>query len=216
MVDVTSGKLAAALEGAHSAPLQDVAVSGDARIVATASKDGTVVLWDARTARAEQRFDVAAAASAPLRAADSTGCSKGRFASCVALSEDGRWVVAGGGAVPCVTVWSTVARSATARVATTAAPQAALFAADGSCDFLVAYAAPWLCRYSVGGASRSRRRVAPASCLALAASCGGGGDALLAIGGRGGVLQLLPPIGSSRTLFVDERGDAATAAARGA
>ena len=80
MVDVTSGKLAAALEGAHSAPLQDVAVSGDARIVATASKDGTVVLWDARTARAEQRFDVAAAASAPLRAADSTGCSKGRFA----------------------------------------------------------------------------------------------------------------------------------------
>ena len=197
------GTLGTATASPHAAYLHDIAQSADGRTCASASEDGTVALWDTRSDRATQVFNVAAASPAPASGAGGGALAAfarphAGYASCVAMSADGNWVVAGSGA-RCVTFWSTRMGVATARVRTRATPQAVLV--TGESDALVAFAAPYLSQLSVAGREVCRRSVAPRSVYALA-RCDK--SSMLCVGGHGGSVQVLTQVAARDAWVVDD------------
>eukprot|EP00793_Prasinoderma_coloniale_P005296 PRCOL_00004704-RA len=197
------GTLGTTSASPHAAYLHDIAQSADGRTCASASEDGTVALWDTRSDRATQVFNVAAASPAPASGAGGGALAAvarphAGYASCVAMSADGNWVVAGSGA-RCVTFWSTRMGVATARVRTRATPQAVLV--TGESDALVAFAAPYLSQLSVAGREVCRRSVAPRSVYALA-RCDK--SSMLCVGGHGGSVQVLTQVAARDAWVVDD------------
>lgn len=150
------------------------------------SEDGSARLWDWRSGKCTSVLDVwRGVCQSPSSAMELSS----PWVGCVGMDTSENWAVLGcGGRSLCV--WSLVADAPTARIATSAPPQAVVLTRDG---ITAACAEPWVSRWSLSGEPMQRVPCTPTSAFALSIHP----SSMMAIGGSThGAMDVLSGFGS--------------------
>ncbi|KAJ7565269.1 hypothetical protein O6H91_02G054400 [Diphasiastrum complanatum] len=157
-------------------------------LIITGSEDGTCKVWDCRSG-----FCVATLDSWNATKSAKMAVQKRPWVSCMALDPSENWLVCGNGG-NCGTLWNLPVLEAATRIVTLAAPQAVAFTKD---QIVVAGAWPRVSRFSFGGTLLSQVTCAPYSTFSISVHPSG----ITAVGGYGGIVDILSEFGSHLTTF---------------
>lgn len=185
--DIETEKIIMVFEG-HSDYLHCICSRPSHKQVITGSEDGTVRIWDCRSASCIAILD-------PCKASKVSKAQKEKspWVSCVALDSSEKWLVCGTGG-RCMTLWSLLSFDAVTRISTLSAPQAVTIAND---QIMTVGAAPQLACFTYGGDMISQVGIAPLSAFSISAYPSG----VSVVGGYGGLVDIISEFGSHVCTF---------------
>ncbi|KAH7422794.1 hypothetical protein KP509_12G026000 [Ceratopteris richardii] len=185
--DLEREKIITTFEG-HSDYLHCICSRPSQKQVITGSEDGTVRIWDCRTAETIAILDA-------HKAAKVTKSPKGKlpWVSCVAIDSSQKWLVCGTGG-NCLTLWSLLSFDAVTRICTVSTPQAVTIE---NSKIMTVGALPYLSCFTYNGDVISRIRIAPSSALSISAYSSG----VCIVSGYGGLVDIISEFGSHISTF---------------
>ncbi|MCO5554616.1 hypothetical protein L7F22_008148 [Adiantum nelumboides] len=157
--DIETEKIITTFEG-HSDYLHCISSRPSHKQVITGSEDGTVRVWDCRSANSIAILDACKAINVCQ-----TPKEKRPWVSCAALDSSEKWLVCGSGG-NCLTLWSLLSWDAVTRISTLSAPQAVTIENN---QIMTVGALPYLACFTYGGDVISQINVAPLSAFSVSA-----------------------------------------------
>lgn len=185
--DIATEKIVTTFEG-HSEYLHCICARPLHKQVITGSEDGTVRIWDCRSASTVAILD-ACKASRVSKAPKEVSS----WVSCVALDSSEKWLVCGTGG-NCLTLWSLLSLDAVTRISTSSAPQAVTIANN---QIMSVGALPYLSCFTYGGDVISKVGIAPLSAFSISAYPSGA----CVVAGYGGLVDIVSEFGSHISTF---------------
>jgi len=177
-----------------SDPLYCLALRPQHKQMLTGGEDGTIRLWDVRTASCTQQLrpnlPPLAPADAPKSAANSAGGSDGcGWCSCLAVDDASNWLIGGwSDGFLCSVELNTLA--CVAAMPTASAPQAVCFEQGSDFRFISVGAEPALYSWNLTGELNCRAACSNPSVYAIATQPFGEGGHLIAAAGAAGHIDL--------------------------
>ncbi|XP_031397624.1 THO complex subunit 6 [Punica granatum] len=180
--DVDTAKVKMVFSG-HTDYLHCIVVRNSASQILTGSEDGTARIWDCRSGRCVRVI----APEKDMKSERFSSC-----VSCIALDASENWLVCGSG--PGLFLWNLPASECISRISTGAPAQDVIF--DDN-QILEVGAEPVVSRFDMKGAILSQIQCAPR--LAFSVSLHHSG--VTAVGGYGGIVDVISPFGSHLCTF---------------
>lgn len=185
--DIATEKIVTTFEG-HSDYLHCICARPSHKQVITGSEDGTVRIWDCRSASTVAILDACKASRVSKAPKE-----KSSWVSCVALDSSEKWLVCGTGG-NCLTLWSLLSLDAVTRISTSSAPQAVTIANN---QIMSVGALPYLSCFTYGGDVISKVGIAPSSAFSISAYSSGA----CVVAGYGGLVDIVSEFGSHISTF---------------
>ena len=179
--DLSAGKIVTTFSG-HTDQLHCLELLSRSRQIATGSEDGSVRLWDVRTASTSHVLRPDAPPLVDRPAGKAAGGVGAGWCGCMAVDAAQNWLVAGwGGGFICSIELATLA--CVACVPTAAAPQAVCFEPASKASVLSVGAEPGMYHWALTGKLHTRATCSSPSAFGLAACRTAEGGPLVAVGG---------------------------------